>query len=112
MTKSQPILLSQQSPHESGYKPISISCTFIGSGNYKNVTKTFLSKRSYVGDCDTMNTAFTLEKTKRELQQYRLILEPGCIITDTTGKYICYSIDYTERPRHPILHVKYIGPIS
>lgn len=115
MTKSQPIIQSQQPPQESGYTPISISCIFIGSGNFKNVTKTFSCKRSYrthASDCDTIDTAFTLEKTKREIQQYRLILEPGCIITDKTGRYICSSIAYTERPRHPILHAKYIGPIS
>lgn len=115
MIKSQTMLPSQQSPQRLDYSPISITCISIGSGNHKIVTKTFSSKRSYeahAGDCDTMDTAFTLEKTKREIQQYRLILEPGCIITDTTGRYSCTSITYTEPPRHPILHAKYIGPIN
>lgn len=99
--------------HKSDYTSIMVDCIAMKSGKREIVTKAFSSKKSYSiydGDMDTMDTMFTLEKTKREIQQCRLILEPGCIITDADGTYRCTSITYTEAPKHPILHTKYIGP--
>jgi len=115
MTKRQTILPSKQSSQTLDNTSISIACTAIKSGKRQIVTKAFSSRKSLLTDTkskDTMDTAFTLEMTKREIQQYRLILEPGCIITDTNSTYRCTSITYTDLPRHPILHSKYIGPVT
>lgn len=109
MKNNQTIL----TPKDSDNTSISIACTAIKSGTRQTVTKTFLSKRAtplFNGDLNTV--VFTLDKTKREILQYRLILEPGCIITDIKGTYRCTSIAYTAPPKHPILYAKYIGPVS
>lgn len=105
----------KQSTRDSDYTSISIACTAIRSGMRQTVTKKFSSRRSslpFAGDFETMDIAFTLEKTKREILQHRLFLEPGCIITDAYGTYRCTTITYTNPPMHPVLHAKYIGPIT
>lgn len=115
MTKHKTMLAPKQSCEESEYTSVFVDCTTVRSGKRKIVTKTFSSKRSALplaGDLNTIDIAFTLEKTKREILQYRLIFEPGCIITDDNGTYRCTSIAYTDPPKHPILHARYIGPLT
>lgn len=115
MTRHQTMLAPKQSYKKSEYTSVFVACTTVRSGERKIVTKEMLAKRAPLlngGNRDTKDVVFTLKKTKREILQYRLILEPGCIITDADGTYRCTSITYTEPPKHPILNAKYIGPLT
>lgn len=58
---------------------------------------------------DATHRYFALEKTKRDLDRWRFKLEPGCIITDDSGQYVCESFSTLNWPKNIVIQAKCVS---
>lgn len=90
----------EQALKQFSYSPITITSVALKK---RKPDKLSLGACCVVSPGNASERYFTLDRTMRDLQRKRFVLEPGCIISDETGDYKCHAVHTTFHPRYPVV---------